>query len=76
MRAQVIGLGTLLFAMSSMLLRSALQILIFMGVLWLIGFLYPFVARSLGLPQTTLYEFFRNVGQGAGYLIHDLFARG
>ena len=56
MRQQIIGLGSLMIVLSAMLLRATALVAISMGVLWLIGKLFPHVALALGFPHTSLYE--------------------
>src|SRR5690242_10472313 len=56
MRDSVIGLGALVLALASLLLKAATRIILVLFVVWLIGMLWPHVARSLGLPYTTVYQ--------------------
>ena len=53
---QIIALAGLLLVLSGMYLRSAAKVAIAMGVLWLIGTLFPDVADALGLPHLTVYD--------------------
>ena len=56
----LIDLVSLFLVLSGMLLRAVaivgIAIGIAMGVLWLIGILFPFLADALGLPLDTVYE--------------------
>jgi hypothetical protein len=58
MRDSVIGLGALVLALATLLLKAATRIILVLFVVWLIGALWPVVARSLGLPYTTVYQTF------------------
>ncbi len=73
-----VGLGTLLMIVSGMFLRAALRFFIvivavlagivaIMVGLWLMGFLFPWVAESLGLPDATLYDFLVRIAEDIAY---------
>ena len=51
-----INLVKLLLYLSGMFLRAIALIAIAMGVLWFIGYSFPYVADKLGLPYHTIYE--------------------
>jgi hypothetical protein len=55
-REQIVSLAVLLLALSGMALRATTRVAITMGVLWLVGVLYPHVAAALGLPFDTVYD--------------------
>jgi len=50
-------MGPLFALIIGLLLKLGSRILLMMFVLWLIGFLYPFVAVAMGIPQATFYDF-------------------
>jgi uncharacterized protein YgiM (DUF1202 family) len=49
-------LVTLFLVVSGMLLKAVARVAITMGVLWLIGVSFVYVADALGMPQSTVYE--------------------
>lgn len=72
MKDSLIDLGTLLLVLTSMFLKSAIRVLIVMGVLWLIGVLFPHVASALGVPRDTLYGFVTFILEQSGNLLQRI----
>ena len=68
---QIIALASLLLVLSGMFLRSAAKVAIAMGVLWLIGTLFPYVADALGLPHLTVYDAFVGLTESVRALIRE-----
>jgi len=52
----ITSLLTLILVITGMLLRAVALVAIAMLVLWLVGHLFPYVADSLGIPYTTVYQ--------------------
>ena len=71
MRQGVIGMGTLTILVTSLLFKLASRILLVMFVFWLIGFLYPFVAIALGIPQLMFYDLVASAVHSVGNAFHD-----
>ena len=63
-RDHLTDLATILLVLSGILLRAIGKIAIAMGVLWMIGLLFPYVAGSLGLPYKSFYEMFQALING------------
>ena len=55
MSSAVVALGTALLVFVTLLLKMAIRVLMVLAILVLIGLLYPYVARALGLPYATVY---------------------
>ena len=47
---------TLVMVLANLILQAAFKVLLVFVVLFLMGVLYPFVARALGLPYMTVWE--------------------
>jgi hypothetical protein len=54
-------MGPLFMMILALLFKLASKILLVMFVFWLVGFLYPFVAVAVGIPQATFYDFAANI---------------
>lgn len=52
------GFYSLVLALGNLILQAAFKVLLVFVVLFLIGMLYPFVARALGLPYMTVWDLF------------------
>ena len=57
MKNLMINFLSMIVLMSDKFLSAAISVVITMAILWLIGYLFPFVSAQLGLPHETVYEF-------------------
>lgn len=53
---QFIDLASILLVLSGIFLRAAGKVAIAMAILWLLGFLFPYVADVVGMPFDNLYD--------------------
>ena len=73
MRQGVIGSGTYALWVTGQLFKLASRVVLVMFMLWLIGFLYPFVAVALGAPQATFYDFAASILHPFGVVFHSMY---
>lgn len=55
LKNQFIDLASILLVLSGIFLRAAGKVAIAMAILWLVGFLFPYVADVVGMPFDNLY---------------------
>jgi hypothetical protein len=63
----------LLFRLVAFLTWVGSRILAVMFVFWLVGFLYPFVAVAVGIPQATFYDFVAGIFHPFGVVFHQMY---
>jgi hypothetical protein len=73
MRQAVIGVGTLTMLISGLVFKLASRIVLAMFMFWVIGFFYPFVAVTLGVPQATFYDFAASIFHPFAVAIHSMY---
>jgi hypothetical protein len=66
-------MGPLFMLILGLLAKLGSRILLVMFVLWLVGFLYPFVAVAVGIPQATFYDFAASIFRPFGVAFHDMY---